>query len=265
LVGVNVNAPVDGLKVIPETSPVAERITAPPVPVGSLPEIMKCRLPPTVAFSAAGTVSTGRTFAGSTVMMTYVWAVETPSLAVKLTVYVPGASLVVGVQVNVPLSGDVPWTVEKMASDGTPLAESVKVGVGTDESVAVTVNVRVDVWTMVSVEGAVSTGETCVPTVTVIVAVLVKEPLVPVTTTVKDPAAVGVIVTVEVPEPLILEAPSVAVTPVGLVMLNETLELNPFRRFKLMVAVPWAPVLVERLDGFAERLKSSKSNVIEVV
>ena len=186
-------------------------------------------------------------------------------MAVKLIVYVPGASLVVGVHVNVPLSGGVPWTVEKLASDGTPLAECVRVGVGTDESVAVTVNVTVDVWTTVSVEGAVSTGETWVPTVMVIVIVRVSEPLVPITTTVKDPAVVGVTVTVEVPEPLMVGAPSEADTPVGLVMLNETRALNPLRRFKLIVEVPWAPVFIERLDGLAERLKSSNANDIEVV
>jgi len=58
---------------------------------------------------------------------------------------VPGASVVVGVHVNVPERGEVPCVVAKLATDGNWLAESVKLGVGMEESVAVTVNVRVDV------------------------------------------------------------------------------------------------------------------------
>ena len=126
-------------------------------------------------------------------------------------------------------------------------------------------NVRVEVWTIVSVEGAFTTGETCVPTVIVTVTVLVSEPLIPVTTTVKEPVAVGVIVSVEVPVVLMFGELSVAVTPVGLVTLNDTLELNPFRRFMPIVEVPWLPVFTERLDGLADRLKSSKENWIVVV
>jgi hypothetical protein len=102
----------------------------------------------------------------------------------KLIVYVPGASLVVGVQVKVPDSGDVPRMFVKLARDGRPVAERLRVGVGTDESVAVTVKVTVEVCTTVAVDGAVKTGGTWVPTLTVTVAVLVSEPLVPVTTTV---------------------------------------------------------------------------------
>jgi hypothetical protein len=64
---------------------------------------------------------------------------------VKLMVYVPGVSLVVGVQVNVPLTGDVPWTVAKFAAEGNWLAERVKFGVDVEESVPVTANVRVEV------------------------------------------------------------------------------------------------------------------------
>jgi hypothetical protein len=58
---------------------------------------------------------------------------------------VPGASLVVGVHVNLPESGEFPRTVEKLASDGSWFAERVRVGVGMEESVPVTVNARVDV------------------------------------------------------------------------------------------------------------------------
>jgi len=45
----------------------------------------------------------------------------------------------------VPERGEVPCVVAKLATDGNWLAESVKLGVGMEESVAVTVNVRVDV------------------------------------------------------------------------------------------------------------------------
>jgi hypothetical protein len=90
----------------------------------------------------------------------------------------------VGVHVNVPETGEDPWTVVKLASDGTPLAERVKMGGVIEDSRAVIVNVRVDVWTTVSADGAVRTGEGWVPTLTVTVTVLVNEPLVPVTSTV---------------------------------------------------------------------------------
>ncbi len=61
----------------------------------------------------------------------------------KLTVYVPGGSVVVGVQENVPVTGDVPWTWENLAPGGSWLAERVRVRVGTEGSVAVTVKVTV--------------------------------------------------------------------------------------------------------------------------
>jgi hypothetical protein len=66
-------------------------------------------------------------------------------VTVKLIVYVPGASAVVGAHVNVLETGEGPWTVAKLESDGNWLAERVRVGVGIEESVAVTENVRVDV------------------------------------------------------------------------------------------------------------------------
>jgi len=47
---------------------------------------------------------------------------DIPSVAVKLTVYVPGAVEVVGVHVNVLDTGAVPWTVAKLAPDGVWLA-----------------------------------------------------------------------------------------------------------------------------------------------
>jgi len=58
---------------------------------------------------------------------------------------------------------------------------------------------------------------------------------------------------------------SEAVTPVGLVTLSATVDPNPFRRLRLIVEVPCAPVLSERLEGFADRLKPWKVNVVEAV
>ncbi len=104
-------------------------------------------------------------------------------MTAKLTGYTPGASVVVGLHLNVPETGGLPWAVAKLASDGTPLAERVSTGVCIDESVAVIVKLRVDVWTTVSSDGAVRTGEGWFPTLIVTVRVLVREPLVPVTST----------------------------------------------------------------------------------
>src|SRR2546422_8632991 len=59
--------------------------------------------------------------------------------------------------------------------------------------------------------------------------------------------------------------PSETVTPVGLRTLNLTVDPNPFRRFRLIVEVPCPPVLIERLEGFADRLKSWKVNVAVAV
>ena len=60
----------------------------------------------------------------------------------------------------------------------------------------------------------------------------------------------------------VLSAP---VTPVGLETLNATIDPNPLRRFRLIVEVPCPPVLMERLEGFADRLKSWKVNVAVAV
>ncbi len=54
-------------------------------------------------------------------------------------------------------------------------------------------------------------------------------------------------------------------TPVGLETLNTTAEPNPFRRLRLIVEVPCPPVLSEKLEGFADRLKSRNVNVAEAV
>ena len=53
------------------------------------------------------------------------------------------------------------------------------------------------------------------------------------------------------------------VTPVGLETPSVTVEPNPFRRLRPIAEVPCAPVLRERLEGFADRLKSRKVNVAE--
>ncbi len=95
--------------------------------------------------------------------------------------------------------------------------------------------------------------------------VLVRDPLVPVTIMVYDPVAVELIVAVEIPDPLIDVVLSEAVTPVGLVTLSATVEPNPFRRLRLIVEDPCPPVLSERLEGFADRLKPWKVNVAEAV
>lgn len=55
------------------------------------------------------------------------------------------------------------------------------------------------------------------------------------------------------------------VSPVGLEALNTTVDPNPPRRLRLTIDVAWAPALIERLEGLAERLKSWKTNVTVVV
>ena len=75
----------------------------------------------------------------------------------------------------------------------------------------------------------------------------------------------GLIVKVDVPVPLIVILVSEAPTPAGVARVNATVEPNPFRSLRLIVEVPVAPTLIERLDGVAERLKSSKLNETVVV
>lgn len=176
----------------------------------------------------------------------------------------PGALFIVGVHVKVLLTAVVPCAPGNVAPDGNPLADKLRVGAGIDESVARTVNVRAFVWIAVSVAGAVRTGGTWVPTLTPIHVVRVNEPLVPVTTTVKDPVSVGATAKVAVPEPLMLEVSSDAVIPDGVVRVSETVDPNPLRRLRLIVEVAWDPVLRDRLDGFADKLKSENEKVILV-
>jgi hypothetical protein len=72
---------------------------------------------------------------------------------------------------------------------------------------------------------------------------------------------VGATARVEEPEPLIANVLSAAVIPVGLKTFNATVDPNPFRGLRLIVEVPCAPLLIERLDGLAERLKSWKLKI----
>ena len=62
--------PVDGSKLMPDISPVVERMTVPPVPDGSLPVTVKWMFLPTVTFWGPGTLNAGRTLAETTVTMT---------------------------------------------------------------------------------------------------------------------------------------------------------------------------------------------------
>ena len=68
--GVKEKAPMAGSKTMLGASPVAESMTVPPVPVGSVAETAKCRFVPTVAFKGPGTMMIGRTFAETTVIIT---------------------------------------------------------------------------------------------------------------------------------------------------------------------------------------------------
>jgi len=83
---VNEKAPVAGSKAMLEMSPAAERITFPPEPVGSLADIVKRRLAPTVVFRRPGAMITGRTFVAMTVMSTLESVDENPSVTVNVTV-----------------------------------------------------------------------------------------------------------------------------------------------------------------------------------
>ena len=82
----NEKAPDAGSKAMFEMSPVAERMTDPPEPVGSFADIVKRRLAPTVVFMGLGAMMTGRTFVAMTAMSTFESVDETPSVTVKMTV-----------------------------------------------------------------------------------------------------------------------------------------------------------------------------------
>ena len=82
--GVNEKEPVVGSKAMFEASPVADRVTVPPEPVGSLAVTAKSRVAPTVVFRGPGAIMTGRTFVATTVMMVSAWVDEKPSVTMKL-------------------------------------------------------------------------------------------------------------------------------------------------------------------------------------
>jgi hypothetical protein len=86
VVGVNEKEPVAGSKAMLAMSPVAERMTVPPEPVGSLAEIVKLRIVPTVAFRGPGAMMIGRTFVVITVMTRLASVDETSSVTVKVIV-----------------------------------------------------------------------------------------------------------------------------------------------------------------------------------
>ncbi len=68
--GVKEKAPLAASKTMFGASPVAESMTVPPVPVGSVAETEKCRFVPTVAFKGPGAVMIGRTSAETRVIIT---------------------------------------------------------------------------------------------------------------------------------------------------------------------------------------------------
>ena len=84
--GVNEKEPVDASNVIFEASPVADRMTVPPKPVGSLAVTVKSRVAPTVVFRGPGAMMTGRTSVATTVIMRLASVDEKPSVTVKLMV-----------------------------------------------------------------------------------------------------------------------------------------------------------------------------------
>ena len=84
--GVNENEPIGASKAMFEASPVAERVTVPPKPLGSLAVTVNSRVAPTVAFRGPGAMMTGRTFVATTVIMRSASVDEKPSVTVKVMV-----------------------------------------------------------------------------------------------------------------------------------------------------------------------------------
>jgi len=88
------------------------------------------------------------------------------------------------------------------------------------------------------------------------VAVCVREPLVPVTVTVTDPATVNVQERVEVPEPPVTVA---GVTlQAALSLVRGTPPVNPFRGDMVIVDVPATPTATVTLVGLAAIVKSGR-------
>jgi len=105
---VNEKSPVAGSKAMLEASPVADRVIGPPTPLGSFAETLKCSVPPTVAFCRLGAMRMGRELDATTVIATVAWVDVAPSSTMNVTVYVPGATVALGVHRNVPDTGEVP-------------------------------------------------------------------------------------------------------------------------------------------------------------
>ncbi len=82
----NENSPVVGSKAMLGTSPIAESVTVPPRPVGSLARTLKSRVAPTVAFRGPGAMMTGRKFVATTVMTRLASVDDKPSVTVKVMV-----------------------------------------------------------------------------------------------------------------------------------------------------------------------------------
>ena len=82
----NEKEPVAASKAIFEASPVADRVTVPPKPVGSLAVTVKSRVAPALVFRGPGAMMTGRTFVATTVMLMLASVDERPSVTVKLMV-----------------------------------------------------------------------------------------------------------------------------------------------------------------------------------
>ena len=82
----NEKEPVAASKAIFEASAVADTVTVPPKPVGSLAVTLKSSVAPTVVFRGPGAMMTGRTFVATTVMMRLASVDEKPSVTVKLIV-----------------------------------------------------------------------------------------------------------------------------------------------------------------------------------
>ena len=90
-----------------------------------------------------------------------------------------------------------------------------------------------------------------------------RDPLVPVTVTVKVPLAEGVHERVEVPEPVTLVGVRVQVMPVdGLVVaVRLTTPAKPLTAVMVIVEVPVAPTLTVTLVGLAVIVKSGEATL----
>ena len=100
-------------------------------------------------------------------------------------------------------------------------------------------------------------------TVSAIVVLADRLPLVPVIVTVAEPVAAELLaVSVNPLDPVVGLAPNDAVTPLGRPLAErETLPLNPFAGSMVMVLAPEAPCLIDRLLGESDRVKEAGGGV----